>query len=73
MGSHLVPDIGTKFGQDVDRYRKLVEAVKVEVISYGVFLNRSLSPSILPMIAKYFTQEKIGKVTNYASNFEEVK
>ena len=68
-----MPDIGTKFGQDVDEYRKLVEAVKVEVITYGVFLNRSLSPSILPMMAKYFTQEKVGKVTNYTANFEEVK
>ena len=62
-GSRLVPDRGTKFGQDVDRYRKLINDVRVDVITYGVILNRSLSLSgikLPPAMAKGFTNQNIG-------------
>ena len=60
----LVPDLGSNFGQDVDKYRKLVEALKVETISYGVMINRSLSTTgiqVPRLITYYVTPERVCK------------
>ena len=62
----LVPDLGTKLGQDVDTFRKLLDGVNIEMISFGVIKNQSLCTNDLKFPAimkKMFSKEKIGTVS----------
>ena len=58
-----MPDLETKLGQEVRKYRQILDSVKVPQITFGVLKNSNLSTRGLQIPAamqKQFSKQKIG-------------
>ena len=57
----LVPDLGTKLGQEVDKYRKLLD-IDIETISFGSMKQASLRTTMrFPVLGRFFKKHHVGK------------
>lgn len=58
-----MPNVNNKLGQEVSKYRTLLDSVRVDVISFGVMKNKSLCTSSMKFpisMQKQFSKENIG-------------
>nr|KAG5695543.1 hypothetical protein BaRGS_033965 [Batillaria attramentaria] len=58
-GSQLVPDVNTKYGQEVAKWRKTINAVSIETITMGTVFNPELSCSGFKAPKSVLNREKV--------------
>ena len=66
--SPLVPPLDTKLGIEVQKYRQMLDSVKVPQITFGLLKNENLSIKGLQIPAgmkQGFNKQYIGRIENY--------
>lgn len=61
--SKLVPDLSTEIGKEVSKWRKILDSVPVELVSFGILYYRDLAAPghKLPWALRYMVMGRAGK------------
>ena len=68
LATRLVPDVNTSIGKEVCNLRKTIQAIPIDVITYGILANRELCVTDLNLPKAFLDSNKKEDIGKYSKD-----